>query len=158
MCAIFVFVLFCYVFASLLLFLGAFLPVMYRRGVRYSRCPSLWLLPLSLFDLIAIPLSLLLRFIPLSLSLLSLPIWAVLHHLYMYMVAFLALRILYVVALFFVFCPLFFFFFFFFFVPLLNPSLAKMSSAGYFHARFLLSAFFSFLFFSDRVRPQFVLV
>ena len=44
------------------------------------------------------------------------------------------------------------------FFPLLNPSLAKMSSAGYFHARFLLSAFFSFLFFSDRVRPQFVLV
>ena len=42
--------------------------------------------------------------------------------------------------------------------PLLNPSLAMMSSAGYFHARFLLSAFFSFLFFSDRVRPQFVLV
>ena len=86
-------------FASLLLFLGVFLPVMYRRGVRYSRCPSLWLLPLSLFDLIAIPLSLLLHFIPLSLSLLCLPIWAVLHHLYMYMVAFLALRILYVVAL-----------------------------------------------------------
>ena len=44
-CAIFVFVLFCYVFASLLLFLGVFLPVIYRRGVRYSRCPSLWLLP-----------------------------------------------------------------------------------------------------------------
>ena len=35
------FVLFC--FASLLLFLGVFLPVIYRRGVRYSRCPSLWL-------------------------------------------------------------------------------------------------------------------
>ena len=137
---------------------------MYRRGVRYSRCPSLWLLPLSLFDLIAIPLSLLLHFIPLSLSLLSLPIWAVLHHIYMYMVAFLALRILYVVALvcflffvpcfFFVFCffcPLFFsffLFFLFFLFPLLNPSLAKMSSAGYFHARFLLSALFSFLFFS----------
>ena len=70
----------------------------------------------------------------------------------MYMVAFLALRILYVVALVcFCFCSLFFF-------PPLNPSLAKMSSAGYFHARFLLSAFFSFLFFSDRVRPQFVLV
>ena len=114
MCAIFVFVLFCYVFASLLLFLGAFLPVMYRRGVRYSRCPSLWLLPLSLFDLIAMPLSLLLHFIPLSLSLLSLPIWAVLHHLYMYMVAFLALRILYVVALV---CFLFFVPFFFFFFP-----------------------------------------
>ena len=103
----FCFVLFC--FASLLLFLGVFLPVIYRRGVRYSRCPSLRLLPLSLFDLIAIPLSLLLHFIPLSLSLLCLPIWAVLHHLYMYMVAFLALRILYVVALVcFCFCSLFF--------------------------------------------------
>ena len=34
-----------------------------------------------------------------SLSLLCPPIWAVLHHLYMYMVAFLALRILYVIAL-----------------------------------------------------------
>ena len=146
------FVLFC--FASLLLFLGVFLPVIYRRGVRYSRCPSLWLLPLSLFDLIAIPLSLLLHFIPLSLSLLCPPIWAVLHHLYMYMVAFLALRILYVVALVcFVFVPWFVCFF-----PLLNPSLEKMFSAGYCHTRFLLSAFFSFLFFSDRVRPQFVLV
>ena len=91
---------------------------------------------------------LLLHFIPLALSLLCPPIWAVLHHLYMYMVAFLALRILYVVALV---C--------FVFVPcLVNPSLAKMSSAGYCLARFLLSAFFSFLFFSDRVRPQFVLV
>ena len=101
---------FCFCFASLLLFLGVFLPVIYRRGVRYSRCPSLWLLPLSLFDLIAIPLSLLLHFIPLSLSLLCLPIWAVLHHLYMYMVAFIALRILYVVALVcFCFCSLFFF-------------------------------------------------
>ena len=69
-------------FASLLLFLGVSLPVIYRRGVRYSRCPSLWLLPLSFFDLIALPLSLLLHFIPLSLSLLCLPIWAVLHHLY----------------------------------------------------------------------------
>ena len=36
--------------------------------------------------------------------------------------------------------------------PLLNPFLAMMSSsAGYFHAGFLLSAFF---FFSDRVRPD----
>ena len=132
----FCFVLLC--FASLM-FLGVFLPVIYRRGVRYSRCPSLWLLPLSLFDLIAIPLSLLLHFILLSLSLLCLPIWAVLHHLYMYMVAFLALRILYVVALVcFVFVPWFF--------PLLNPFLAKMSSAGYFHARFLLSAFLFFSF------------
>ena len=88
----------------------ASLPVIYRRGVRYSRCPSLWLLPLSLFDLIAIPLSLLLHLIPLSLSLLCLPIWTVLHHLYMYMVAFLALRILCVVALVcFCFCSLVFF-------------------------------------------------
>ena len=53
----------------------------------------------NLFDLIAVPLSLLLHFIPLSLSLLCPPIWAVLHHLYMYMVAFLALRTLYVIAL-----------------------------------------------------------
>ena len=53
----------------------------------------------------------------------------------MCMVAFLALRILYVVALVcFVFVPWFF----------LNPFLAMMSSAGYSHARFLLSAFFSF--------------
>ena len=109
--------LFLFCFASLLLFLGVFLPVIYRRGVRYSRCPSLWLFTSflfkeksELFDLIAIPLSLLLHFIPLSLSLLYLPIWAVLHHLYMYMVAFLALRILNVVALVcFCFCSLFFF-------------------------------------------------
>ena len=106
----FCFCLVWFCFASLLLFLGVFLPVIYRRGVRYSRCPSLWLLPLSLFDLIAIPLSLLLHFFPLSFSLLCLPIWAVLHHLHMYMVAFLALRILYVVALvcFFCFCSLVF--------------------------------------------------
>ena len=132
--------------ASLLLFLGVFLPVIYRRGVRYSRCPSLWPLPLSLFDLIAIPLSLLLHFIPLSLSLLCPPIWAVLHHLYMYMVAFLALRILYVVALV---C--------FVFVPCESLP-GKDVPCRYCLARFLLSAFFSFLFFSDRVRPQFVLV
>ena len=80
-----------YILCTLLLFLGVFLPVIYRRGVRYSWCPSLWLFTsfLSLFDLIAVPLSLLLHFIPLSLPLLCLPIWAVLHHLYMYMVAFL---------------------------------------------------------------------
>ena len=145
------FVLFC--FASLLLFLDVFLPGIYRRGVRYSRCPSLSLLPLSLFDLIAIPLSLLLHFIPLSLSLLCLPIWAVLHHLYMYMVAFLALRILYVVALVcFVFVPWFF-----------SPSeslpgkdvLCRLLPRPLPSVCFL---FFSFLFFSDRVCPQFVLV
>ena len=73
----------------------------------------------------------------LSLSLLCLPIWAVLHYLYMYMVAFVALRILYVVALVcFVFCSLV--------LPLLNPFLAMMSSAGYCHARFFCLLFFSF--------------
>ena len=54
----------------------------------------------------------------------------------MYLVAFLALRILYVVALV---CFVLFLVF-----PLLNPFPAMMSSAGYFHARFLLSAFFFF--------------
>ena len=95
------FLFFCFVLFCLVAVVSrCFSPCdIYRRGVRYSRCPSLWPLPLSLFDLIAIPLSLLLHFIPLSLSLLCPPIWAVLHHLYMYMVAFLALRILYVVAL-----------------------------------------------------------
>ena len=128
-------------FASLLLFLGVFLPVIYRRGVRYSRCPSLWLLPLSLFDLIAIPLSLLLHFIRcpcpcfVFLSGLSCTIYVCIWLPF--------LRYAYYTWL-----PWFVFVFVPWFFPLLNPSLAKMSSAGYFHARFLLSAFFSFLFFS----------
>ena len=136
------FVLFC--FASLLLFLGVFLPVIYRRGVRYSRFPSLWLLPLSFFDLIAIPLSLLLHFIPLSLSLLC--------------TIYICIWLPFLPYAYYMWLPWFVFVFVPWFFPLLNPSLAKMSSAGYCHARFLLSAFFSFLFFSDRVRPQFVLV
>ena len=98
-----------------------------------------------LFDLIAVLLSLLLHFIPLcgALVVLVLALSSYLGCLAlliynMYMVAFLALRILYVVALVcFVFCSLVF--------PLLNPFLAMMmSSAGYFHARFLLSVFFFF--------------
>ena len=133
----FCFVLFC--FASLLLLLGVFLPVIYRRGVQYSRCPSLWLLPLSLFDLIAIPLSLLLHFIPLSLSLLCLPIWAILHH-------YICIWLPFLPYAYYMWLPWFVFVFVPWFFPLLNPSLAKMSSAGYFHARFLLSAFVSFLF------------
>ena len=44
----------------------------------------------------------------LSLSLLCLPIWVVLHYLYMYMVAFLALRVLVVAMVCFVFVPRFF--------------------------------------------------
>ena len=96
-----------------------------------------------LFDLIAIiPLSLLLYFIPLSLSLLCLPIWAVLYHLYMY------IWLPFLPYAYYMWLPWFVFVFVPWFFPLLNPSLAKMSSAGYFHARFLLSAFFSFLFFS----------
>ena len=105
-------------------------------------------LPVAVYLFPYVPLSLLLHFIPLCgalvvlvlalssyLGCLALLIY-VLHYLYMYMVAFLALRILYVVALVcFVFVPCFF--------PLLNPFLAMMSSAGYSHARFL---FFSFLF------------
>ena len=72
----------------------------------------------------------------------------------MYMVAFLALRILYVVALVcFVFVPWFFF----------SPSeslpgkdvLCRLLPRPLPSVCFL---FFSFLFFSDRVRPQFVLV
>ena len=39
--------------------------MIYRRGVRYSWCPSLWLFTFFLFDLIAVPLSFLLLFIPL---------------------------------------------------------------------------------------------
>ena len=52
----------------------------------------------------------------------------------MYMVAIAALRVLYVVAL--VYFAIFLGF------SLLNPFTAMMSFAGYFHARFLLSAFF----------------
>ena len=53
------------------------------------------------------------------------------------MVAFLALlRVLHVVAL------VYFRFFLFLFFSLLNPFLAMMSFAGYFLARFLMSAFF----------------
>ena len=60
--------------------------------------------PLPLFDLIAVPFPssfILFRCVThsLSLSLPCLPIWVVFHCLYMYMVAFLVLRKLYVVAL-----------------------------------------------------------
>ena len=83
----------------ILILYGTYLPLALALFVLLLYGPPCGFVPLSLFDLIAIPLSLLLHFIPLSLSLLCPPIWAVLHHLYMYMVAFLALRILYVIAL-----------------------------------------------------------
>ena len=116
---VFVYVLY---FIATMSFAGYFLPVLF--------CMLSMLISDSRFDLVWFRLScdhgwirsgsvnvrkqqqqqLLLHFIPLSLSLLCPPIWAVLHHLYMYMVAFLALRILYVVALVcFVFVPCFFF-------------------------------------------------
>ena len=132
----FCFVLFC--FASLLLFLGVFLPVIYRRGVRYSRCPSLWLLPLSLFDLIAIPLSLLHFYSVVLVLALSSYLGCLAPFIYVYGCLSCPTHIICG-------CPGLFLFLFLAF-PLLNPSLAKMSSAGYFHARFLLSAVFSFLF------------
>ena len=71
-----------------------------------------------------------------------------------YRVAFLALHVLYVVEI--------VYFAFISWFSLLNPFLAMMSFAGYFHARFLLSASSLLvcfvLFFSDRVRSRFVLV
>ena len=94
-----------------------FLPVIYRRGVRESGtrdAPPCGCLPLSLFDLIAVPLSLPLHFVPLCGALvvlvlaLSSYLGCLALLLYIYMVAFLALRILYVVALVcFVFVPWF---------------------------------------------------
>ena len=141
---------FCFVFASLLLFLGVFIP----SGTRDA--PPCGCLPLSLFDLIAVPLSLLLHFIPLcgALVVLVLALSSYLDCLalliYVYGCLSCPTHIICGCPGLFYFCSLVF--------PLLNPFLAMMSSAGYSHARFLLPAFFSFLFFSDRVRPQFVLV
>ena len=55
-----------------------FFSLWYTIGESGTRdAPPCGCLPLSLFDLIAVPLSLLLHFIPLSLPLLCLPIWAV---------------------------------------------------------------------------------
>ena len=87
----------------------------------------------------------------LSLSFLCLPIWAVLRYLYRaYVYGCLSCPTHIICG-----CPGLFCFLFLVF-PLLNPFLAIMSSAGYSHARFVLSGFFSFILFSDRVRPQFV--
>ena len=136
MCAI----LFC--FASLLLFLGAF-SLRYTVGESGTRdAPPCGCLPLSLFDLIAVRLFLLLYFIPLCGALVAL-VLALSSYL-----GCLALLICVYGCLscpthiicgcpgLFRFCSLVF--------PFLNPFLAMMSSAGYFLARFLLSAFFSF--------------
>ena len=117
-----------------------FLLVIYRRGVRYSWCPSLWLFTFSLFDLIAVPLSLLLHFIPLcgALVVLVLALSSYLGCLalliYVYGCISCPTRIICGCPGLFRFCSLVF--------PLPNPFLAMMSFAGYFHARFLLSAFF----------------
>ena len=87
-------------------------------------------------------------------------IYYILHNIYyiLYAILYTICYLYYILYIYYMWLPWFVFVFVLWFFPPLNPSLAKMSSAGYFHARFLLSAFFSFLFFSDRVRPQFVLV
>ena len=97
------FVLFCLVAVVSM----CFLPAIYRRGVRYGACscflfcslffvfrqltsrdaPPCVCLPLSVFDFIAVPLSLLLRFLYFAVwrtccSCPCLPVWVVLHCLY----------------------------------------------------------------------------
>ena len=119
-----------------------FLPVIYRRESGTRDAPPCGCLPLSLFDLIAVPLSLLLHFIPLcgALVVLVLALSSYLGCLalliYVYGCLSCPTHIICGCPCLFRFCSLVF--------PLLNPFLAMMSSAGYFHARFLLSAFFSF--------------
>ena len=165
------FVLFCLVAVVSM----CFLPAIYRRGARYGACSCFYLifhfyfrqltprgaplyvyLPLSLFDLIAAPFpppSFLFRCVVHSLSLslssypgyLALLIWLPFLPYACYM--WLSLVCFAFVS----------------WLSLLNPFLAIMSFAGYFHARFLLSAFFPvclscFVLFSDRVRSRFVLV
>ena len=134
-----------------------FFSLRYTVGESDTRdAPPCGCLPLSLFDLIAVPLSLLLHFIPLCGALvvlvlaLSCYLGCLAPLIYVYGCLSCPTHIICGCPGLFCFCSLVF--------PLLNPILAMMSSAGYFHARFLMSAFFSFLFFSDRVRPQFVLV
>ena len=98
-------------------------------------------LPLSLFDLIAVPLSPLLHFNPLcgALVVLVLALSSYLGCLalliYVYGCLSCPARIICGCPGLFRFCFLVF--------PLLNPFLAMMSFAGYFHARFLLAAFFT---------------
>ena len=90
-----------------------------------------------LFNLIAVPLSLLLHFyfVMWRTRCLCLPIWIACTA---YMVAFLTLRVLYMAVLcLFRFCLSFVSWF-----SLLNPFLATMSFGGYFDTRFFLYAFF----------------
>ena len=100
-------------------------------------------LPVSFFDLIDVPLSLLLHFIPLrgALVVLVLAFSSYLGCLalliYVYGCLPCPTHIICGCPGLFRFCSMVF--------PLLNPFLAMMFSAGYFHARFLLSALFSFL-------------
>ena len=132
-----------------------FLPVITVGESGTRDAPPCGCLPLFLFDLIDVPLSLLLDFIPLcgALVVLVLALSSYLGCLalliYVYGCLSCPTHIICGCPGLFRFCSLVF--------PLLNPFLSMMSSAGYFHARFLLSAFFC-LFFSDRVRSRFVLV
>ena len=107
-----------------------FLPVIYRRGVRYSRCPSLWLLfdcctpfpPPSFYSAVwrtRCPCPCFVFLFGLSYTTYSCSTHIICGYPGLFR-----------------FCSLV--------SPPLNPFLTMMSSAGYFHARFLLSAFFSF--------------
>ena len=157
------FVLFCLVDVVYM----CFLPAIYRQGVWYGACscfilffififrqltlrdaPRCVCLPLFLFDLIAVPVSLLLDFyfaVWRTLGCLALLVWLPFVPYAYYMWLFLV------------------YFAFFSWFSLLNLFLAMMSFAGYFHTRSLLSASFPvclpcFVFFSDRLRSRFVLV
>ena len=132
---------FCFCFASLLLFLGVF-SLWYTVEESGTRdAPPCGCLPRSLFDLIAVPLSLLLHFIPLCGALvvlvlaLSFYLRCLALLIYVYGCLSCPTHIICGYPGLFRFCSLV--------SPPLNPFLAMMSSARYFHARFFLSAFFS---------------
>ena len=137
----------------------AFFPAIYRRGVRYGACSCFYFIFILFYFSAANPsrcfslclftsflyLVLLLSPFPSSFIFISLcgalvvlvPVFLSGLSYTAYMVAFLAVRVLYVMWLSFVYfalvCLLFLG---------LNRFLAKMSFAGYFHARILISAFF----------------
>ena len=122
--------------------------------------PPCLCLPLFLFDFIAVPLSPTLTFIPLCgahvVLVFALPFYLGCLALLIYVHGCLSYPTRIILLPWFI--SLLFLSF-----SLLNPFLAMMSFAGYFHAHFLLSSFVPvclpyFVVFSDRVRPRFVLV
>ena len=149
---------FCFVLPRYCCFSRCFFPVIYRRGVRYGACscffffffffrqltprdaPPCVCLPLSLLDLIAVLFSLLdfFRCVAHSLSL-SLPCLVFLSGLSC--TAYICIWLPFLPYAYYMWLPWFISLLFLGF-SLLNPFLAMMSFACYFHARFLLSAFF----------------